>query len=289
MRITRWAAVAALGVAIGAVGLAGPAQAQDGHFPDAGWQVRDIALGSSAWSDAGFSEISDATTAHLTKPDGTTGTSIETTNLGLEVKAGDSITVDYLLSQDADTAAGAIRMFYYDTPDADTLTVAPTATVAADGSGTLSLEALADGTIGTFGLTYDASNASVGTVTFLNLMVGDTPILFVAAAPDPDPTDPPADDLNCDDFATQEEAQAELEKDPSDPHGLDADNDGIACEANGDDDDPAPGQGGGDDDKGGLPVTGSSTLLIGAGGAGLLALGGGAYLLARKRRVSFIS
>ena len=37
-------------------------------------------------------------------------------------------------------------------------------------------------------------------------------------------------DQNCDDFATQEEAQAVLDADPSDPNGLDADDDGIACE-----------------------------------------------------------
>jgi LPXTG-motif cell wall-anchored protein len=38
-------------------------------------------------------------------------------------------------------------------------------------------------------------------------------------------------DLNCDDFATQEEAQAVFDQDPSDPNGLDGnDNDGIACE-----------------------------------------------------------
>jgi len=36
--------------------------------------------------------------------------------------------------------------------------------------------------------------------------------------------------LNCSSFATQEEAQAELNRDPSDPNYLDADNDGIACE-----------------------------------------------------------
>lgn len=38
-------------------------------------------------------------------------------------------------------------------------------------------------------------------------------------------------DLNCSDFATQEEAQAELDRtSPDDPSGLDADQDGIACE-----------------------------------------------------------
>lgn len=37
-------------------------------------------------------------------------------------------------------------------------------------------------------------------------------------------------DLDCADFATQEEAQAVYNQDPSDPNGLDADFDGIACE-----------------------------------------------------------
>ncbi|MDP9478033.1 MAG: excalibur calcium-binding domain-containing protein [Actinomycetota bacterium] len=38
-------------------------------------------------------------------------------------------------------------------------------------------------------------------------------------------------DLDCQvDFATQEEAQAVYDQDPSDPNGLDDDNDGIACE-----------------------------------------------------------
>jgi hypothetical protein len=37
-------------------------------------------------------------------------------------------------------------------------------------------------------------------------------------------------DLDCSDFAFQEDAQAEFNRDPSDPFRLDADNDGIACE-----------------------------------------------------------
>ena len=39
-------------------------------------------------------------------------------------------------------------------------------------------------------------------------------------------------DLDCADFATQAEAQATFDADPSDPNGLDADNDSIACEEN---------------------------------------------------------
>src|SRR5215217_4347150 len=38
------------------------------------------------------------------------------------------------------------------------------------------------------------------------------------------------DIYNCSSFATQEEAQAVFNSDPSDPNGLDGDNDGSACE-----------------------------------------------------------
>ncbi len=38
-------------------------------------------------------------------------------------------------------------------------------------------------------------------------------------------------DLDCADFRFQEDAQAELQRNPSDPHRLDEDNDGIACES----------------------------------------------------------
>ena len=67
------------------------------------------------------------------------------------------------------------------------------------------------------------------------------------------------DDLNCEDFDSREEAQAELDRDRSDPHNLDADDDGLACETypyddDGDDnnDTPADDQydGGGDDNGG---------------------------------------
>ena len=37
-------------------------------------------------------------------------------------------------------------------------------------------------------------------------------------------------DLGCGDFVFQEDAQAEFNRDPSDPFRLDADDDGIACE-----------------------------------------------------------
>jgi hypothetical protein len=40
-----------------------------------------------------------------------------------------------------------------------------------------------------------------------------------------------AADLDCSDFATQAEAQAALIADPSDPNGLDTDDDATACES----------------------------------------------------------
>src|SRR5215204_696818 len=37
-------------------------------------------------------------------------------------------------------------------------------------------------------------------------------------------------DINCDDFVLPQMAQVELDKDPSDPYGLDPDGNGIACD-----------------------------------------------------------
>jgi len=36
---------------------------------------------------------------------------------------------------------------------------------------------------------------------------------------------------NCSDFTTQKEAQRVLDEFPDDPHGLDKNNDGVACES----------------------------------------------------------
>jgi hypothetical protein len=41
---------------------------------------------------------------------------------------------------------------------------------------------------------------------------------------------PERTDLDCSDFSSQEDAQAELDRDTSDPNNLDSDNDGQACE-----------------------------------------------------------
>jgi hypothetical protein len=96
-------------------------------------------------------------------------------------------------------------------------------------------------------------------------------------------------DLDCDDFDSQAEAQAAFDADTTDPNGLDADNDGIACEEDagdgsddgqdgddGDVDDPddvVPNTG----DKGPLPNTGGAPLIFGAAALAL-----SAALLARR-------
>ena len=107
------------------------------------------------------------------------------------------------------------------------------------------------------------------------------------------------DTLNCDDFATQEEAQAELERDPSDPNGLDGnDNDGRACES-------LPSGGGSTDGAdettdttagstatttrpqqpadGQLARTGEYSLPLGLTGAALLAMGAAMAHVSRRR------
>ncbi|NIH87487.1 excalibur calcium-binding domain-containing protein [Amycolatopsis granulosa] len=52
-------------------------------------------------------------------------------------------------------------------------------------------------------------------------LLGPAPAVFAAQ---------PADRYNCSDFAYQEDAQAVLDQDRSDPNNLDRDKDGIACE-----------------------------------------------------------
>ena len=50
------------------------------------------------------------------------------------------------------------------------------------------------------------------------------------ASPQPDTARSDEGDLSCSDFASQAEAQAAYDANPSDPYGLDLDLDGVACE-----------------------------------------------------------
>lgn len=58
--------------------------------------------------------------------------------------------------------------------------------------------------------------------------------------PIPETSPSSSGDLDCSDFATQQEAQSVLNADPSDPNGLDAEGDGIACESLGSDSSTPP-------------------------------------------------
>jgi len=98
--------------------------------------------------------------------------------------------------------------------------------------------------------------------------------------------------LNCSDFQYQDDAQAALDENPSEPNGLDDDNDFIACESlpsrgstpggtAGDSDGQVPSGGvqtgfGGAADNGGFPL---ALVLLGAAGTAAIA-----FPVARKRR-----
>jgi hypothetical protein len=56
------------------------------------------------------------------------------------------------------------------------------------------------------------------------------PQVEAIASPQQDAARSDEDDLTCSDFASQAEAQAVYDADPTDPHGLDLDLDGVACE-----------------------------------------------------------
>jgi hypothetical protein len=73
----------------------------------------------------------------------------------------------------------------------------------------------------------------------LVLGIQASPVAAVAASADTEALDEPrggvvrlaqqTDDLDCEDFETQEEAQAALDEDPADPNNLDPNQDGVAC------------------------------------------------------------
>jgi LPXTG-motif cell wall-anchored protein len=187
-------AAAGVAAAIALVG-AGPALA-DGEPPStiyavADWAAIDTALDGTQ-VPAVESEIVDESTAVVTWSIGGTstgGSSIETANLGAAVTTGDTITVDYAMSETALPLSGGARLFVYYEADADTLTEAPDQVAIADAtSGTLTITADRDGTIGTAGVVYDSSGSAPGTVTYTDLAIGDAPVSFL-----PEPIAPPAE------------------------------------------------------------------------------------------------
>ena len=112
---------------------------------------------------------------------GDIGTSYENTDLNLPVNSGYKLLVDYTLSATANAGAGAVRMFVLRHRRRGHPQCSHRASLVGRRrpgvrrsprkslSGTLSLDFTTAATIRTFGLTYDASNDTEGTVTFTNL------------------------------------------------------------------------------------------------------------------------
>jgi Excalibur calcium-binding domain len=96
-------------------------------------------------------------------------------------------------------------------------------------------------------------------------------------------------DLNCEDFATQAEAQAVLVANPSDPNNLDADDDGQACEEftyDGSGQVATPPAGGVATGDGSTASPDAPALPFLVGGLGLVAAGGAAVAARRSARGS---
>lgn len=197
-----FAAVTVTLVMLIAAPLASHASHDDYLYPADAWQVREIGP-DLVWHAATESYVENETTLHLIKPTGQTGTSAETTNLGIE---GDTVTVDVIFNEESGALpdAGAVRLFAYDHADGDTLTEAPQQVAVATGDGQLTLDTSAfAGPIGTLGMTYDASNDSAGDVIFKNLQVDGETVSFRLHA-EPDPTQEPTSEPTVEPTETQE-------------------------------------------------------------------------------------
>lgn len=192
------------------------------------------------------------------------GTEFASYDVDLEFALPVSISVEYELNGGASHAAGAIRLFYYEAANADTIATTPTAFVAADSeSGTLTISGVTK--VGTLGMTYDGSNTAGGHVIFKNLKVGPHKMAFkdvcVEETPSPSPsvsTSPSATASASPSASTSTAAPA-----PSVSKSLVA--------------------GGGPS----LPVTGAPTYLVAGVGVLLVAAGVAALVLSRRRRAEF--
>jgi len=206
-------------------------------------------------------EYSTVTTTEikLVKTDGAVGTDATIPDLGV---TGSQLTVHYELSGGATLDNGAIRFFAYTSPDANVSGAgqAPNVVaIASAQSGILTLD-LAGGAIGTVGFTYDASNASTGTVTFTNLMLDGEQLAFISECPESTP-------------ATESPTPSASPTPGASPSP------GVTAEPS-----TAPSTEAGPT----LPTTGSSLPVVLGGAAVLLGLtGGGLMALARRRRTTF--
>jgi hypothetical protein len=96
------------------------------------------------------------------------------------------VSVKFVLSPTAKADAGAVRLFGYKASNANTLTDGPDfKDVATSTSGVLKFTLPAGTKLGTLGLVYDASNDGKGSVTFVDLKVGDALVQFTRCVKPP--------------------------------------------------------------------------------------------------------
>lgn len=132
--------------------------------------------------------------------------------------------------------------------DLSTVRVTGASAQGVEGDNTLASITFRCDAAGTSALNLDVPllvDATIGTPQNIEAMVQGGSVTCSSAVP------PSEDVFDCDDFLFQETAQDVYDQDPSDPHHLDEDGDGIACE-----DLPSADDGGGEVPDGGLPPAG---------------------------------
>lgn len=224
------------------------------------WTLQSIV---TEWGDPSEgSEVKSFNKVVLTKPTGG-GTEFATRNLDLEFDTPVDIVVFYTLDADADYAAGAVRLFYYEEQNADTLTTAPKAYDAAMSKiGVLKLSGVTK--VGTLGLVYDASNAAAGKVTFHTMTIGKQHVWFKDVCPKPSPSVTPSASPSA--SATPTPSASTSSPAPS-----------LSVSTS-----PASGTGGGS-----LPVTGAPMYAVAGVGLVLVVAGVVGLVLSRRRRERF--
>jgi LPXTG-motif cell wall-anchored protein len=223
------------------------------------WTLRSVVTG---WTDPaeGSKVVSDKKVV-LTKPVGG-GTEFAAKNLGLEFDTPTTISVHYHLDAEADYEAGAVRLFYYEAANPDTLYDATSGyDVAVAKTGVLEIEGVEK--IGAIGLVYDASNNAAGKVTFVQLKIGKTKVAFkdVCVEPSPSATPTPTPTVTASPDVTPSATATTAAPAPSVSTSL------VSGPS--------------------LPVTGAPMYLVMGVGALLLMGGVAGLLLARKRRQRF--
>ncbi len=214
------------------------------------WTLHSVSTSNpTTWTDAPeTSRVFDSNTVRLTKPAGG-GTEFAANDLGIDLAKPTHITVRYQLRGEASVDGGAIRLFYYHGADANTLVDPPADAKPATASrGTLEINGV-EGHIGTIGVTFDDSNHATGSVVFGHLQVGDTPISFTKT-PCTRPTN-----------TTTASGPTAGQTTPAQPTTADS---------------------AGDAADGSLPITGMPLMLVVGTGIGIVLIGTGLRILARR-------